>query len=168
MDKTIVGFLVALSLGLAGCATPMAPPIGEVKKQKLKPLKQVGKEKPKERYTAGWCSDPVCNFEVTVDKDCNIDVDPQVMGIVRNNKKVTLQWTLSAPAGFTFANDADGAIPFKPGTPPGSEFGNESVTATIVTRLNENSRPGTYHYTIRVMENGAVCGELDPPVINEM
>lgn len=168
MNNRLVVLLSALALASAGCASPPRPDT-YVKKQKLKPLQQQGKEKPKERYSAGWCVDKLCNFEVTVDKDCNIDIDPQVMGVVRANKKVTLQWNLAGPTGFTFANDADGGTFFKPATPPGSQFGAEvRVSGTVVTRTDENDAPGTYHYTIRVMQEGVLCGELDPPVVNEM
>lgn len=137
--------------------------------QQLKPLAQKGELYPQDRFTAAWCAAAECHFTVKVDANCVISLDPQWMGVQRK-KVTTLIWHLVAPSGFTFATD--GALPFKAESAPGAneEFGKEELRKdnTIVQRLDKNTKAGTYHYKIRIFRKGVLCGELDPPVVNEM
>jgi hypothetical protein len=156
---TIVALAVVLSANLA---------LGQ-SIQKLKPLAQTGEYYPQERFSAAWCALAECHFVVKVDANCVISLDPQWMGVQRK-KVATLIWHLAAPSGFTFATD--GSVPFKPESAPGGneEFGKEDLRKdnTIVQRLDKNTKAGTYHYKIRIFKDGRLCGEVDPPVINEM
>jgi len=112
------------------------------------------------------CSGPgICDITVTVDDQCNVDVDDKVE--VHGQSRV-LRWKLAAPPGYRFA--ANG-ISFKE---PGDMFHNPTPADTTYIWHDRNppsesqaNGQGTEHeYEIHVLHDGVACPLPDPWIVN--
>jgi len=116
----------------------------------------------------GSCNQHECHVGITVN-DCVIQPpDPDPIGIFAKN--VEIHWDLKT-VGYTFApidprDPSKGGIAFKGDTQ--NQFDNPKLVNQDTKFIwhDKNTVPGTYRYTVRVMQGAAACPPLDPSIIN--
>jgi hypothetical protein len=173
-----IGYGTLTAALLLGTCAAGDPPKGVdasrmAKYQTLQPVQIYVNRKPLaakgNRFSVGICDKTAdnCTFNVTVDGSCNVQLDPQYIGL-RGDGEFTLVYKL-ATSGAKFAakaidwSDTGGLRP-----PPGSSVNGDGtlLTVTIPNKANTLRRLA---YTLGV-ENpaGHPCPRLDPGVIPDL
>lgn len=113
-------------------------------------------------------NEPVCHISVRV-RGCRVDVDPDWKRVARRPGGVQMLWTIRDSKGVVFARNG---IEFK-------ERFREEKGGLIFTRertrlvgatfaMHNSTAPGSFPYTVNVIDNGERCAPHDPGVVNEM
>jgi hypothetical protein len=118
--------------------------------------------------TTDICKQKSCLVTVRVAK-CDITVEPEWLGVAKGNRNAEIVWEIRDSPGVTFTKDEPIFFKKEDVEAAARQFSEPKVLGPTKYRwLNTNSAPGTYHYGVRVIDNGKTCPPLDPIIIDEM
>lgn len=101
----------------------------------------------------------------------HLSVDQEPLRFFKAQGPVTITWRLPTNSAYTFPDNGI-TLEVAPGTksqPVKEEFrcARDPKNAQAFVCLNRNSGPGTYKYTVRVLEKERPLEPLDPVIVNQ-